>query len=144
MNNQHAVTVVAIEEEEESELSTEDGGHTEAEDKAAPGANGTQRAIQVLLENLRFRYASEDESPPAPFNNALDLLRDHAALSRARERLQSQAKSLNIIFQARISAMIGVLNLFLDPGLPYTWRKASTIVAKAQGHGSNCTRSIQV
>ena len=39
--------------------------------------------------------------------------------------------------------MVGVLNLFLDPDLPYTWRKASMIVAKAQGHGSTRARSIR-
>ena len=40
--------------------------------------------------------------------------------------------------------MVGVLNLFLDPGLLYTWREASMIVAKAQGHGSNHACSIRV
>jgi hypothetical protein len=117
-------------------LNKEDGGHAEEEDKAAPGANGTQRAIQVLLENLRCGRAPVDESPPAPVDSALDLLRDRAALSRARKKLQSQDKSLDVVFRARISAMIGVLNLFLDPGLSYTWREASMVVAKAQGNGS--------
>jgi hypothetical protein len=39
--------------------------------------------------------------------------------------------------------MTGVLNLFLDPGLLYTWREASMVVAKAQGHGSTRARSIR-
>jgi hypothetical protein len=39
--------------------------------------------------------------------------------------------------------MIRVLNLFLDPDLPYIWRKASIIVAKAQGHGPSRARCIQ-
>jgi hypothetical protein len=95
------------------------GGHTEA-DKAALDANETQRAIQVLLENLRCGHALIDESAPAPVDNALDLLQDHAALLRARGRLQNEDKLLDVIFQACISAMIGVLNLFLDPGLSYT------------------------
>ena len=124
-------------------MSREGGGHTETEDKAALDANGTQRTIQVLLEDLRYGHAPVDESPPSPVDNALKLLCDHAALSKARERLQSQDKSLNIVFQACISAMIGVLNLFLDPGTSYTWREASMIVAKAQGHGPNHVRSVQ-
>jgi len=33
--------------------------------------------------------------------------------------------------------MLGVINLFLDTDLPYTWRKASMIIAKAQGAGLN-------
>jgi hypothetical protein len=57
---------------------------------------------------------------------------------------QSQEKSsLDIVFRAHISAMIGVLNLFLDPELSYTWREASMVVAKAQGHGSTRARSIR-
>jgi hypothetical protein len=124
-------------------LRHEDGGHAEAEDKAAPDANGTQRAIQTLLENLRRGRAPADESPPAPVDSALDLLHNRAALLRARESLQRQDKSLDVVFQARILAMIGVLNLFLDPGLSYTWREASMIVAKAQGHGANRTRSVR-
>jgi len=39
--------------------------------------------------------------------------------------------------------MVGVLNIFLDLGLSYTWREASIIVAKAQGHGSIHVHSIQ-
>jgi hypothetical protein len=122
--------------------SKEDGGHAEAEDQAAPDASGTQRAIQALLDNLHHGRAPVDESPPAPVNKAIDLLHDCAALSRAQERLQTQEKSLDVIFRACISAMIGVLNLFLDPGLSYTWREALMIIAKAQGHGSTCTRSV--
>jgi hypothetical protein len=72
-----------------------------------------------------------DESAPSGADNALNLLRDHEALSRTREALQTKSKSVDLVFQARISAMVGVLNLFLDPGLSYTWREASMIVAKA-------------
>jgi hypothetical protein len=140
--------VIREEEEEDSEdtrsdLSEEDGGHAEATDKATPDANGIQRAIQVLLEDLRRGRAPLDGSPPAPVDSALNLLRDRAVLSRAREKLQSQDKELDVIFQARISAMVGVLNLFLDPGLSFTWREASMIVAKAQGHGPTRARSIR-
>jgi hypothetical protein len=122
------------------------GGHAEAANEEAPDADRTpsQRAVQVLLENLRRGRAPVDESAPAPVDSALDLLRDRVALSRARERLQSEDKTLDVIFRARIDAMIGVLNLFLDPGLSYTWREASMIVAKAQGSGSNRARSIRV
>jgi len=74
----------------------------------------------VLLENLRRGRAPVDESPTAPVDSALELLRDCAALSKAQERLQRQEKSLDVIFQARIDAMIGALNLFLDPKLLYT------------------------
>ena len=38
--------------------------------------------------------------------------------------------------------MVGILNLFLDPVLQYSWRVVSIIVTKAQGHGSTHTGSI--
>src|SRR5258708_1984688 len=125
-------------------MSGEDGGHDEAGVKAVLDASGTQRAVQALLENLCHGCAPVDESPSAQVNNALDLLCDCAVLLKARERLllQSQAKALDIIFQAHISAMIGVLNLFLDLELPYTWKKVSMIIMKAQGNGPACTCSL--
>ena len=73
--------------------SEEDNGHPETAGKAAPDANETQRAIQVLLENLCHGCAPGDKSSPTPVNNALDLLHDRAVLSKAQERLlQSQDK----------------------------------------------------
>jgi hypothetical protein len=72
----------AREEEEEdfenaiSVLSEEDDGHPETAGKAAPDANKTQRAIQVLLKNLYHGCAPGDKSLPTPVNNALDLLCD--------------------------------------------------------------------
>jgi len=138
------------EEEEESEgtvseMREEDGGHAEAAVKETPDANGTQRAIQELLMNLRRGRAPPDKSPETPADAALDLLRDRAVLLQAQKRLtlQSQDKALDVVFRARVSAMIGILNIFLDPELPYTWRKASMIVAKAQGHGETRARSIR-
>ena len=123
-------------------MSQEDGGHAETEDKAVLDANGTQRAIQALLENLHHGCAPVDKSPLNLVNGALNLLCNHGALLTAQENLQGQDKSLDVVFQARISAMIGVLNLFLDPELSYTWREVLMIVAKAQGHGTNCAHTV--
>ncbi len=39
--------------------------------------------------------------------------------------------------------MLGVINLFLDPDLPYTWRKASIVIAKAQSAGPNQACNIR-
>lgn len=51
--------------------------------------------------------------------------------------------SSDIVFQACISSIIGVLNLFLDADLPYTWREALIVIAKVQGHGPTHACSIQ-
>jgi hypothetical protein len=138
------------EEDEEDEdvasnVSKEDGADTEAAVKAVPGADGIQSATEALLEDLRHRNVPADQSPPGPVDNALELLRNYAVLLQTQKKLslQSQDKSLDIVFRAHILAMVGVLNLFLDPELPYTWREASMIVAKAQGHGSTCACSIR-
>ncbi len=120
-------------------MSEEDGRHPKAVVKAVPDASGTQSATQALLDDLCHRHAPVDESPPAPADSVLDLLCNHVVLLRAQEKLlpQSQDKrSLDVVYQALISAMIGVLNLFLDPDLSYTWREASMIVTKVQGNGT--------
>lgn len=129
------------EEEESSDDETASGVRKEGDGHSEAVA---QVSIRELLENLRRCCAPADDSPATPVDEALKLLRDRAALSRAQEALslQSQDKSLDIVFRARICAMVGVLNLFLDPDLPYTWRKASMVVAKAQGCGSNRARCI--
>jgi hypothetical protein len=104
-------------------LDKEDDGHAEAAVQAALGANEAQRAVQVLLENLCRGRAPADKSPSSPVDSALDLLHDHAALLKAQESLllQSQDKlSLNVVFWAWMTAMIAVLNLFLDLELSYT------------------------
>ena len=120
-------------------MSEKDGGHPEAAVEAVPDASGMQSAIQALLEDLCHGHAPMDESPPAPADSALDLLHDRAVLSRAREELSLRSqdkKSFDVVYRACISIMIGVLNLFLDPELPYTWREALMVIAKAQGNGS--------
>lgn len=83
-----------------SYLSKKEEGHTEATDKAAPDASGAQRAIQVLLDDLHHSHASVDGSPPAPIDNALNLLHDYAELSKAQENLQAKGhdKTLDVIF----------------------------------------------
>jgi len=39
--------------------------------------------------------------------------------------------------------MVGTLNLYLDPQLSYTWREASLIASKSQGHGVNHARNLR-
>lgn len=75
--------------------------------------------------------------------------KDFPALRRARAKLSIKAKdkNLDVIFRARITSMVGTLNLYLDPELAYTWREASLIVAKSLGtgvrNGSKRARNIR-
>ena len=54
---------------------------------------------------------------------------------RAQLAVKSCDPKLDVIFQSQITAMVGVLNLYLDPQLSYTWCEASLIVAKLMGKG---------
>jgi hypothetical protein len=75
----------------------------------------------------------------------LELWNDREALSRARAALvdKSRDSRLGIVLRARITGMLGFLNLYLDPSLQYTWRKASAMVAKVQGRGEKRTQKLR-
>ena len=115
-----------------------------SEDESECKDNVASREILRLLENLHYRSAPTDKSLATPAEQTLDLLQDHAALLEAEEMLseRSRDKSLDVVLRAQICAMLGVINLFLDIDVPHTWRKASIIVAKAQGAGPNWARNI--
>ena len=71
--------------------------------------------------------------------------KDFPALRRAVAKLtvKSRNKTLDVFFRARITAMVGTLNLYLDSELSYSWREASLVVSKTQGQGSNHARNIR-
>ncbi|KAG1787147.1 uncharacterized protein HD556DRAFT_1187991, partial [Suillus plorans] len=75
--------------------------------------------------------------------NALDY-KDFPALHRAREKIaaSSKDKKLDVVFRSRITAMLGALNLYLDPELSYGWREASLVASKSLGQGINHARNI--
>ena len=56
--------------------------------------------------------------------------------ARAKLAGKSKDKWLKVFFRARITAMLGTLNLYLDPEASYTWHQAYLIAAKVQGHGA--------
>ncbi|KAJ6536528.1 hypothetical protein DFH09DRAFT_1091283 [Mycena vulgaris] len=97
--------------------------------------------LRELLEGL------EDPSPESGVDRALNQLNytHFPALRRAVASLtvKSKDKNLDVFFRARITAMMGALNLYLDAELSYSWREASMIVSKSQGHSSYRARSIR-
>jgi hypothetical protein len=46
-------------------------------------------------------------------------------------------KKLDLILCGHVQAMVGLLNLFLDEDLGYTWRRASLVAAKSQSQGKS-------
>ena len=101
-----------------------------------------RRAVDMMLEERRQWNAETNTGlawgPISAADEALDLWNDRVALGIACAKLKERCKpkTLDVIVRARITAMIGVLNLFLEAGLGYTWRNASIVVAKAQGQGT--------
>ena len=78
------------------------------------------------------------------FLNALSY-KDFPELQRACAKLtvKSKDKLLDVFFRSRITGMLGMLNLYLDPELSYTWRQASLLASKAAGHGMNHARNLR-
>ena len=57
--------------------------------------------------------------------------------------MTSKDVKIDVTFRARITAMVGTLNLYLDPEMSYTWRQASVVVAKLQGKGVRHAQTIR-
>ena len=107
-----------------------------------PAGPGPARAF---FEELRHGLSLEIlDAPQTALDNALDLLCNHRMLYDASEKLAavSKDKKIEILFRTRVVSMVGTLNLFLDPELNYSWRKASLVTSKAQGSGINHARCI--
>jgi hypothetical protein len=64
--------------------------------------------------------------------------RDLPALHQAKAELEARhkKKNLDLFFQARVTSMIALINLFLDPELDYGWMECSKLAAKAAGKES--------
>lgn len=102
-----------------------------------------RHAVNAMLEDLHWRCTetaagSTSGDPLSGVDLALDLGKDHVALCTACTKLTGMCKdkSLDVIYCAQITVMVGVLNLHLKTDLHYTWRNASLIVAKARGQGT--------
>lgn len=106
-----------------------------------------EASVEALLRNIRQGQIPPDSSQPSMSDTELNAMshKDFPELRRARAKLTVKAKDqkIDVIFRARIAAMAGTLNLYLDPELSYTWRQASLIAAKSHGKGINNARNIR-
>lgn len=102
-----------------------------------------------MLKDLRAGRLPADQPEQSAGDRRMDdvlaMQTDKLLLRRARDRLKikSKNKKIDVVFRARISAMLGALNLFLDESVPCTWRQASVIVAKMQGQSERHARTIR-
>jgi hypothetical protein len=103
--------------------------------------------LKALLEGISNDTLPSDNSPEGGSEIALNKLnyRNFPALRRAAARLELESKNKNhdVVFRGRILAMFGTLTLYLDTSAAYTWRKASLVIAKSQGHGPHLARRVR-
>jgi hypothetical protein len=125
------------------------GSESVAESRASDrlgATNDTQVQVDRMLENLRGGQRPQDDSVETITDAELNKLsyQDFPNLRRARAKLTvfSKDKKIDVVFRARLTAMVSALNLYLDPELSYTWREASMLVSKSQNQGSNHARNI--
>jgi hypothetical protein len=116
-------------------------------DKALSGPNlaNNQIVIQQMLDNLCRGVVPDDLSLLTATDHALNLLHDHPALVSIQDQLTGKIKEIKTdqVLCGRIMAMMGLLNIFLNNQLRYTWRQSSVIMAASGGHGTAHTRSIR-
>jgi len=74
----------------------------------------------------------------------LQVLGDQSKLHEASVQLANKAKkaSLDLIIRACVIAMTGLLNIYTNQDLEYSWRRASEIVAKMQKCETNHAQCI--
>ncbi|KAH8989993.1 hypothetical protein EDB92DRAFT_1816969 [Lactarius akahatsu] len=86
-----------------------------------------------------------DLGPLTRADRALNIWDDRESLQKACAPLLVMSKSTNFdaLLRACLTGMVGVLNLYLDLALQYTWRRASEIILKIEGKGMNHTQMLR-
>ncbi|KAH9039245.1 hypothetical protein EDB85DRAFT_2141193 [Lactarius pseudohatsudake] len=116
--------------------------------KSASQGVETWNVTHTMNEILEALCSGQDSiylTPVSPFDRALDLWKDCEKLRQACMVLTTKSKDvrISILLWTRLTGMLGMLNLYLDPALQYTWRGASLVVAKIQGSGEKHVRNLR-
>jgi hypothetical protein len=134
----------------ESEESTgdEDNGNdgdyakrSTGEDKTDDEETHTASKKFEVLRRKVLLYQEESKKIPG---STSQVLGDRPGLLEALAQLTKEAKrtDLDVIIRARIAAMVGLLNIYTDQNLQYSWIRTSQVVAKMQGRvgcSTGCT-----
>jgi hypothetical protein len=121
------------------ESTSSDGSNTSSNLKNLEGTDTWE------LGGLCHRNTPNDASPQWPMASAPELLWDHVGLLAAQKEISCLAmqKLLDTILQGCVVGMVSMLKLYMDKSLRYTWKMASEIAAKSEGHGTTWARSIR-
>jgi hypothetical protein len=140
--NLESCSPIPVEESEESSSCTASSNDGESDSERAPsmvvkhGLDDAQAVVARILEERRHGNLDSTGFQSVALDNTMGYLRDRVALHAAREELTviAEDKKRDHILRSRIRDMVGLLNLFLDEDLRYTWRKASLVIAKSHSH----------
>ena len=123
----------------------DDDEHHHSDDGARKVPDLATDTLKSILDALRSGRDPTHIVPNTPFDRALDLWKDHEKLGCARVSLAAKSKDpcIDIFLRTRLTGMLGVLNLYLDPVLHHTWTEASLIVARIQGSGEKRARNLR-
>ena len=122
------------------------GSQNISEDSAEIETNKETHTTSKCLEDIQHEalLALQNIAQCTPGSTS-QILDDHPKLLEAIAQLKGEAKrgDLDVIVQARITAMIGLLNIHTDNNFRYSWRTASEIMAKTLGHRTNHVQHIR-
>ena len=100
---------------------------------------GQQDVVAQMFQDLQDEKTPHDWSEETSTDRVLNQLnyKNFPALHQALTKLtvKGKDKKIDVLLCARITAMSGTLNLYLDPEVSYSWRQASLVVSRSQGHG---------
>jgi hypothetical protein len=133
-----AGSCAGVENRDDGDSAGERGG-----DSPGPAPSQTPTAVSghssdFGLESEGVSSALEDADKPHKG------WKDRKALATALPKLVGKScnTKLDLILCARLTGMIGVLNLYLDPKLQSSWTNASMVVAKVEARGVKRARNL--
>lgn len=104
--------------------------------------------IQKMLEDIQDGQPPCDVSPETFTDSVLNAMDYKDFLPYivpwVKIIVSSKDKKLDVVFYSCITAMLGALNLYLDPELSYGWCEASLVASKSLGQGINHACNIHM
>ena len=102
-------------------------------------------AFWPLHQDIEANHSVRNENGNNIKTQSLIDHRDIPALRRARAKLTVRLKDtkLKLILRARMTGMVALINLFLDPELTMNWTKSSLMAARVTNQGKHRARQLR-
>ncbi|KAF9000882.1 hypothetical protein BDQ17DRAFT_1426910 [Cyathus striatus] len=108
------------------------------------GNENPWKTVAKMLQGLCTGEMPVDNTGATATDKKLENWKDLPKIRQARAALsvKSKDKTLDVFFHACLVGMLGMLNLYLNENLSYTWHEASLITSHSQGHGEAHAQNI--